>query len=116
MICLTFNYRASAGDLITYADESSHEQMDSSTIRLRTGGYIAKNHRRTNYKVLTNWAFSYRHEVRIPYTGIYNTYKVYSRKVSYRATYDLYDKYSGNFIRRVSQDITSHESKMVLET
>jgi hypothetical protein len=64
------------------------------------GGYIAKNHRQTNYRVTSGWYYVYTQTLGA--WGATRTYNIFHRNVSYTAKYDLYDQYSGRFIRTVS--------------
>ncbi|MCB5956035.1 hypothetical protein [Enterococcus sp. CWB-B31] len=78
-------------------------------ISLRTGGYIAKNHRTTNYRVTSGWYYSHTVNFAVSQWGVTvsRRYNVFRRNVSYTAQYDLYDKYSNRYIRTVS---TKHNS------
>jgi len=73
--------------------------------------YIYKNHKTTNYKVLTGWYYYYTKTLSAGGYGltISRTYNIYRRDVSYTVSYDVYDKYSGNYIRSVKQNVNSQE-------
>ncbi len=94
-----------------YASEISPSNYDVSTFS--SSGYIAKNHRQTNYKITSGWYYVYTVTPNIAIVS--RTYKVYRRNVTYLAKYDLYDRYSGRFIRTVSQRVNTSEEKWVLQ-
>lgn len=67
-----------------------------------SNGYVSKNYSQTNYKVKTEWKYSYSFTAGM--WGFSKKYDVFNRRVSYTVSYDLYDRHSGNFIRRVTSN------------
>ncbi|SJZ79037.1 hypothetical protein SAMN02746011_01769 [Globicatella sulfidifaciens DSM 15739] len=58
-----------------------------------------------NYQILSDWYFAYQVSpgINTPIGSIVRTYNVFWRDVSYTVEYDVYDRYSGAFIRHVKR-------------
>lgn len=65
----------------------------------------ARNFKKYNYQILSDWYFAYQVSpgINTPIGSIVRTYNVFWRDVSYTVEYDVYDRYSGVFIRHVKR-------------
>ncbi|MGX7074670.1 hypothetical protein [Globicatella sanguinis] len=65
----------------------------------------ARNFKKYNYQILSDWYFAYQVSpgINTPIGSIVRTYNVFWRDVSYTVEYDVYDRYSGAFIRHVKR-------------
>ncbi|WP_429951369.1 hypothetical protein IGJ55_000108 [Enterococcus sp. AZ170] len=109
---LAFPTSAKAEEVETLVESGTVVQVEENENALQAmprGGYIAKNHRQTNYRVTSGWYYWYTQTIGA--LGASRTYHIYHRNVSYTAQYDLYDQYSGRFIRTVSQNVNSAEEQ-----
>ena len=97
------------GTLVEDQTPITSVENESLHVTPRVGGYIAKNHRQTNYKVTSGWYYCYTQT--IGKFGASRTYNIFHRDVSYTAKYDLYDQYSGHFIRSVTQKVNTAEEQ-----
>lgn len=86
-------------------------------IRPMMDGDISKNAKRTNYKITSGWYYGYTLEFSTPtpYISISRTYDVYFRNVEYDMEYDVYNKYTGRFLRHVKMHVRGTEEEWRLK-
>lgn len=103
-----FAEAAETGNIDGESIELVNDHLTTAQIMPR-GGYIAKNHRQTNFRITSDWYYVYTQTIgKFWATKIDN---VFHRNVSYTAQYDLYDQYSGRFIRTVTQNVNTKQEQ-----